>query len=90
MLGGVVMGPEPRSLFATEADLARAILGPKSLRQWRQIAAAWEMEGLPAIDPITGRRFWPAVEAWLHQHYGVNAQTIPTRPDGDEQWSKNR
>jgi hypothetical protein len=38
---------------------------------WRAKAAILERHGLPAVDPIMGGRYWPAVQAFWNRRYGL-------------------
>jgi hypothetical protein len=73
------------SLYKSEDEIARLVLGD-DLKQWKALAAVWEREGLPRIDPMTGRRFWPAVERFLYRRHGLSSEIVPSRVDGIEQW----
>ena len=43
-------------LFPCEADIARAILGPGRVSEWKAIAIILERHGLPMKDPVFGAR----------------------------------
>ncbi len=73
-------------LYMSEQDIAARVLGEDAGR-WPDIAAMWEREGLPRIDPLTGRRFWPAVEKFLLRRHGLSAAFVPSQADGLETWS---
>ncbi len=57
------MTREP-ALFPDEATIARAVLGSDAAR-WHDLVPLFERHGMPKIDPLTGRRYWPAVRACL-------------------------
>jgi hypothetical protein len=71
------------ALYATEDQIARLVLGKGKEREWRELAKVWEGQGLPAIDPQTGARYWPAVKAWLDRRYSLR-DVSPAAPDGVE------
>lgn len=73
------------ALYKSEDEIARLVLGD-DLKQWKALAAVLEREGLPRIDPMTGRRFWPAVERFFFRRHGLSAEIVPSRVDGVEQW----
>lgn len=73
------------SLYLSEADIAARVLGADAKR-WPDIAAMWEREGLPRIDPLTGKRFWPAVEGFLLRRHGLTQTFVPAQVDGVENW----
>ena len=73
-------------LYPTESQIARRVLGPGRLDEWRGLAVILERDGLPKIDPEFGGRYWPAVEMWFQQHNRL-AKMVPGQfgpPDGDE------
>jgi hypothetical protein len=72
-------------LYATEGQIADRVFGPGRLAEWRAFAAVQERHGLPQIDPVTGRRFLPAVLAFLYRRHGLGTQQ-PATPDGAETW----
>ena len=74
-------------LYKSEDDIARLVLGSDT-KQWDGLAAVWEREGLPVIDPMTGMRFWPAVEKFLYRRHGLSTAHIPSCVDGVETWSR--
>lgn len=43
--------------------------------------------GFPPKDQITGKRYWPAIKAWLDHRHGLDA-TMPEFPDGEENWDR--
>jgi hypothetical protein len=59
-------------LFASEEQLANAILGPGKLVDWRGISKMMEDRGLPYIDAFHGGRYVPAVRRFYDAMYGVN------------------
>jgi hypothetical protein len=73
------------ALYLTEAEIAHRVLGEDAIH-WPDLAAVWEKEGLPRRDPMTGMRFWPAVDAWFKQRHGLTRQAVPTQADGVETW----
>jgi hypothetical protein len=73
------------SLYKPEAEIAELVLGAGA-RNWTAISIIWEREGLPRIDPMTGMRFWPAVQSFLLRRHGLVEALIPTQPDGIETW----
>lgn len=72
-------------LYMSDADIAVWVLGDDAKR-WPDVAAILEREGLPRIDPLTGRRFRPAVEAFLLRRHGVTQGFVPAQVDGVENW----
>ena len=74
-------------LYLSEASIAARVLGGKAATQWAALAALWEREGLPRIDPLTGCRYWPAVRAFLDRRHGLGAVQVPAAIDGAENWN---
>jgi hypothetical protein len=83
-------------LYASEDEIARAVLGENRVKDWPAIAAIDERKGLPGIDPLHGGRYWPAVQRFYDMlnlpdgnQAGPAAQQgairiIPLAPDGEE------
>jgi hypothetical protein len=69
-------------LYPTEAEIARLVLGKETrIEEWRGLAIALEAHGLPKINPMTGRRYWPAVRAFFDNLHGLSA-TLPAPNPG--------
>lgn len=80
-------------LYADEASIAAAILGPKRAGEWGQIAALLEGRGLPKIDALMGGRYVPAVRAFFDKEHGLAGAASPLAPDGSEElgsWKRKR
>ena len=69
--------------FATDAELAIALLGRKRASQWRDLAPLYESKGLPKIDSLTGGRCTPAVKRFFEEQNGVGLHPLRA-PDGQE------
>jgi hypothetical protein len=70
-------------LFADDAAIGLALLGPARASEWKQIAALLEGKGLPKMDPLMGGRYVPAVKAYFDREYKVH-DTFGAAPDGRE------
>lgn len=70
-------------LFADDAVIGAAVLGPVRAGEWRGHAALLERVGLPKIDPRFGGRYTPAVKAFFDNEYGLGAPR-PMQPGGIE------
>jgi hypothetical protein len=81
----VKRSPPIQALYLGESEIAGRVLGDDAA-QWPELAAVWEREGLPKKDPMTGKRFWPAVARWFAFRHGLAAQHIPAQADGVETW----
>lgn len=79
------MAQQQSPLYKDEREIARLVLGGDA-KGWTELAAVWEREGLPKIDEMTGKRFWPAVEKFLYRRHGLIAEDVPSRADGVESW----
>ena len=73
------------SLYKGEGEIAMLVLGDDAKR-WPELAMVLEREGLPQIDPLTGKRFYPAVEQFFASRHGVRAGRVPATADGVEAW----
>ena len=73
-------------LFPTDAEIARELFGEgrEALPTWLLMVAGLEHRGLPHADPITGRRYWPAVKAFLDRRAGLREDAVPAVADGQE------
>jgi hypothetical protein len=78
-------GSPALALYKSESEIAELVLGVGA-KNWAAISVVWEREGLPRIDPMTGMRFWPAVESFLLRRHGIIDSTVPTQADGAETW----
>src|SRR5438132_1035703 len=79
-------------LYASEEELAHAVLGPDRAPEWKSIAALLETRGLPKIDALMGGRYVPAVKAFFDREHGLQ-DFSPLTPDGFEElgsWKKRR
>jgi len=74
-------------LYLSEAAIAHRVLGANAGARWQGLAAVWEREGLPRIDPMTGCRYWPAVRAFLDRRHGIGSVSPHSSVDGVENWS---
>ena len=72
-------------LYKTEQDIAARVLGDDAKR-WPELSALLERDGLPRKDPLTGMRFWPAVELFssIVMVFGAAGAGY----DGVETWSE--
>lgn len=76
--------PADVPLYATDEQIARAVFGPgkSAVSDWKTLAAA--ARGMPEKDPVTNRRYWPAVRAFLDRRAGLHHHAIPATIDGQE------
>lgn len=59
-------------LYPTEAQIAREVLGPGRLDEWRGLVVVLEREGFPPIRPRYGGRFWEACVEWFRSENGLS------------------
>jgi hypothetical protein len=61
--------PEDGALYVTEAECASRLgFAPGT---WGKLRARYERLGMPRKDPISHRRYWPAVRAFFDRHNGA-------------------
>ena len=73
--------PADPPLFATDAEIGAALLGPARAKDFASMAPLLEPAGLPKIHPIFGGRYWPAVKAWCDAQHGL-IDHAPSSPSG--------
>ena len=72
-------------LYLDDRQIARALGVPVDL--WRANAVVLARKGLPEPDPLfEGRRYWPAVKAFLDRRWLLAAPSPRKKPDGEEHW----
>jgi hypothetical protein len=57
--------------FASEDDLATALLGTGKITVFRSVVPLLEARGFPKIDGLLGGRYVPAVKAFFDREYKV-------------------
>lgn len=70
-------------LFASDRELAVALLGKERGRAWRNLVPIYERNGFPKIDPLMGGRYTRAVLAFFDREYGLTERS-PLAPPGVE------
>lgn len=73
-------------LYPDEAEIARLVLG-KQAPQWPAIAILLERHGLPKPDALTGRRYWPAVRAFLDRRSSGEMAFVASGDEEDFSWT---
>ena len=53
--------------------------------QLRKFLTAHSKSPAMKVDPLTGKRFWPAIKQYLFHHHGISA-SMPLSTDGEENW----
>jgi hypothetical protein len=74
-------------LYPPEEEIAELMFGKGHVREWRQIVPLLERKGLPPVDPLTGRRYFPAVRRFFDLRHGLVSGPGPYAPDGVEDYS---
>ena len=83
------MTPHPTTLplYMDDAEIGKLVLG-SGAKDWPNIAAVLEKEGLPRIDPLTGKRYYPAVRRFLDARHNLVESKPASMVDGEETWPK--
>lgn len=71
-------------MYLSEAEIAKEVIGPNRLTEWKALAIILERKGFPKIDPMFGGRYMPAVRKWLDEYNHIESIQRPRR--GREQW----
>jgi hypothetical protein len=77
-------------LFADDAAIGAALLGPARACEWKSLAPLYERRGLTKIDAVMGGRYVPAVKAFFDAENGIVSRPVAA-PDGVENpaaWQK--
>jgi hypothetical protein len=78
--------------FASEDDLATALMGTGNITVFRQIVPLLERRGFPTIDGLMGGRYVPAVKAFFDREYSVQGASQVSAPHAPAElgaWKKN-
>jgi len=67
-------------LFASEEDIAGALMGPGKASVFRAIVPLLERRGFPQIDDLMGGRYVPAVKAFFDREYRIHGEVQVSRP----------
>lgn len=72
-------------LFATDGEIAGAIVGRGRAKQWiAEALPVLERRGFPKSDALHGGRAVPLVRKFYEGYFGVTAGFAVARPDGEE------
>jgi hypothetical protein len=69
------------TLFVGETEIARRL--GVGFRRWRTLRRVLEQRGLPRPDPLIGRRYWPAVQAYFDRRARLDTIAAPDVGDGE-------
>lgn len=75
-------------LFLDERQVAERL--GLSIDEWRATAVVLERSGLPRVDDLFGRRYWPAVKAYFDRRHGLGQSLSAAVADGRENWDEER
>ena len=70
-------------MYLTDTEIRERLNIPE--RRWRPAVQHFERQGFPRVDPLIGKRYWPAVQAWLLKHY-LDAEGRSQDTDESEDW----
>jgi hypothetical protein len=74
-------------LFATDTELAAAIVGKALAAEWRRtVLPTLERRGFPSVDALHKGRPVPLVRAFYNGYFGITAGFANAKPDGEENW----
>jgi hypothetical protein len=82
-------------LFATDGEIANAVVGLKRAEDWRRMVLP-NMEritGFPPFDVVHGGRYTPAVRRFYDWRPGLTMLALPLGQDGPEDpesWSRRQ
>lgn len=74
----------PGGLYLVEKEVAQRV--GVSEKTWRRLAPMLERDGLPRKDALIGKRYWPAVRAWLDRRHAIHGTIPASAQDGEENW----
>ena len=81
-------------LFATDQQLAVAIVGKERASMWvKAVIPQLEKKGFPRIDPLHDGRPVPLVRKFYDGYFGITAGFSAAAPDGKEDlsiWDRSR
>lgn len=63
-------------MYLTDTEIRERLNVPE--RRWRAAVQHFERQGFPRVDPLVGKRYWPAVEHWMLERYtGASPSRTP-------------
>lgn len=65
-------------MYQTDQQISRKL--GLSAQQWKDLRQQFELRGMPKPDPLTGMRWWPAVEEWFNRRHSLPAITGSRAP----------
>ena len=71
-------------MFLTDTEIRERLNIPE--KRWRPVVQHFERQGFPRVDPLVGKRYWPAVESWLLQRYAGGPLPRTPGPEEEEDW----
>lgn len=74
----------PAKLYLVEKEVAARV--GVSEKAWRRLAPMLERDGMPRKDALIGKRYWPAVRAWLDRRHMTHGSIASSAQDGEENW----
>lgn len=85
-----VQGLASMPLFPSDREIATALYGAdrKAAEAFLTRIPYLENDGFPRASAVYGRRYWPAVKAYLDARLGVRTESLPQAEDGVEVWDE--
>lgn len=82
----------PVPLYVTDDQIAVELFGdaPQAKTDWRVLRERLQRHGLPPVDPLTNRRYWPAVRAFLDRRHGLRHDQGAYSVDGEESFDEDQ
>ena len=71
-------------MYLSDSEIRERLNIPE--KRWRPAVQHFERQGFPRVDPLIGKRYWPAVETWLLQRYSGNPLLRTPEPEEVEDW----
>lgn len=73
-------------MFLSDAEIRERL--NISEKRWRPVVQHFERQGFPRVDPLVGKRYWPAVETWLLQRYTCGTPIRTPDVEETENWDE--
>lgn len=78
-------------LFATDEEIARAVVGPDRAADWMQnhLPSLQAQAGFPPLERSHGGRYTPAVKAFYDRRYNIGGQNPGLdKPEDASRWRR--
>lgn len=71
-------------MYLTDTEIRERLKIPA--KRWRAVVQHFERRGFPKVDPLVGKRYWPAIEAWMLKRYSGESVMRTPEPEETENW----